>query len=119
MVCQRGQLFLLLPDADDPEQKQRPVVIISRDDLNGGHSVLAIPFYSQQLDKRRSQENCVFFRAGEGGLSKACVAKPPPPQLIRKTELDSTIGPIGRFNAAQMAKRVLAVRYSVRDDDLP
>jgi len=49
-VVQRGQVLLTKPDEFG---KQRPVVVVSRDQLNNGDAVLVVPFYSQQLEKRR------------------------------------------------------------------
>lgn len=97
---QRGQIFLLKPDQFG---KQRPVVIVSRDPLNAGHSVIAVPFYSQQLQKRAQQPWCVLFKAGEGGLTMDCVAKTDQLSLIDKVSIDIAKGPIGAFDTAQMA----------------
>lgn len=41
---QRGELYRLVPRGQ--HGKPRPVVVVSRDELNSGHSVLVIPFYS-------------------------------------------------------------------------
>ena len=73
MKPQRGMLFLLKDH--DSSEKRRPIVVISNNVLNNGDSVVAVPFYSQQLEKRRTQDWCVEFYQGEGGLEKNCVAK--------------------------------------------
>jgi mRNA-degrading endonuclease toxin of MazEF toxin-antitoxin module len=112
---QRGQIYTLPPDEDG---KERPVVIVSRDNLNAGHSVLAIPFTSQQLDKRRQQPWCVLFRTGEGGLSKDCVARCDQITLFRKGDINTAKPPLGRLTAAQMQRIVDAVRHAIRDDTL-
>ncbi len=56
-------------------EQLRPVLIVSRTEMNRGSGVVVVPFYSQQIEKRRALESCVFFQAGDGGLKKDCVAK--------------------------------------------
>ena len=103
-------MFLLKPDA---ESKQRPIVIVSRDPLNGGHSVLAVPFYSQQLSKRKDQDWCEPFYAGEGGLDRDCVAKADEVSLIDKLDIDLARGALGEFDGPQMTRLARAIRWSL------
>jgi mRNA-degrading endonuclease toxin of MazEF toxin-antitoxin module len=42
-TIRRGELYLLKA-GQGIDGKPRPIVVVSRDALNGGHSVLAIPF---------------------------------------------------------------------------
>lgn len=109
MNPQRGEIYRLKPSG-----KNRPIVIISRDVLNAGHSVLAVPFYSQQLTKRKSQQWCAFFQAGEGGLPLDCVAKADEVSLIDKLEIDIAGGAVGRFDAAQMDRLLAAVKWAIQ-----
>lgn len=111
MRVQRGEIYKLKADGTG---KQRPVVIVSRDDLNGGHSVLAVPFYSQQLDKRSQQAWCAFFAAGEGGLSKDCVAKTDQVSVIDKLDLELQSGPVGIFDDAQIQRLMTALKWSLQ-----
>lgn len=113
---QRGQVYRLT--SSDPNIHNRPVVIVSRDELNGGHSVLLVPFYSQQLEKRTKLKHCVHFAAGEAGLDKECVAKADEVTCLEKTEINLKAGPIGSVKAQKMEKIVEAIRYSVRDHTL-
>jgi mRNA-degrading endonuclease toxin of MazEF toxin-antitoxin module len=106
----RGELYLLKPDATG---KRRPIVIVSRDILNRGHRVLAVPFYSQQLEKRQEQEWCELFYAGEGDLDRNCVAKADELSLIDKLDIDLASGAIGTFNSDQMARLERAIKWSV------
>jgi mRNA-degrading endonuclease toxin of MazEF toxin-antitoxin module len=110
MTIKRGQVFVLKPDQDG---KERPLVIVSHDVLNGGHSVLAVPFYSQQIEKRQKQPWCAFFKAGEGGLSKDCVAKADELSLIDKLNINIAKGPIGTFDEAQLGRLMTAVKWSL------
>jgi mRNA-degrading endonuclease toxin of MazEF toxin-antitoxin module len=105
MNPKRGQLYRL--------KDRRPIVIVSRDRLNGGHSVLAVPFYSQQLEKRSQQAWCALFHSGEGGLDRDCVAKADQVTLVDKCDINLAEGPIGQFDEAQMARLIRAVKWSL------
>jgi mRNA-degrading endonuclease toxin of MazEF toxin-antitoxin module len=112
MNPQRGEIYLV----PFGQGKPRPVVIVSRDTLNGGDYLIVIPFTTQKLDERKGRQSCVFFNSGEGGLSQDCVAKADEIQRIFKTEIDWKTGRIGRFTPQQMDKIVRAVRFVIRDD---
>jgi mRNA-degrading endonuclease toxin of MazEF toxin-antitoxin module len=107
---QRGQLFRLKPDT---QGKSRPIAVVSNNALNGGHSVVAVPFYSRQMAKRTAQPWCCSFSSGEGGLPQDCVAKTDEISLIDKLEIDLQTGPIGSFDAAQMARLEHALKWSL------
>lgn len=98
--------------------KDRPIIIVSRDELNRGIGVLAVPFYSQQLEKRKTFKSCVHFSAGESGLPKECVAKCDEISEYDKTEIDFRRGPIGRAKPEKMRQIVDAIRYCIRDESL-
>ncbi|HEX5443214.1 MAG TPA: type II toxin-antitoxin system PemK/MazF family toxin [Pirellulales bacterium] len=100
----------------DSEDKQRPVVIVSRDDLNRGHRVVAMPCYSQQLEKRSRLKYCVLLRAGDGNLDKDCVVKADEISYLEKTELDLARGAVGRLKPETMAQIMAALRYVVREE---
>ncbi|HEY4761725.1 MAG TPA: type II toxin-antitoxin system PemK/MazF family toxin [Thermoguttaceae bacterium] len=115
MNPQRGEIYLV---PFGQEGKPRPVVIVSRDTLNGGNYVIVVPFTTQKLEERKGRQSCVFFNAGEGSLSQDCVAKTDEIQRIFKTEIDWVRGRIGRFSQDQMSKIVRAIRFVIRDDEL-
>jgi mRNA-degrading endonuclease toxin of MazEF toxin-antitoxin module len=112
MNPKRGQLYAL-KDKGQADGKPRPVLIMSVNALNGGSSVVAIPFYSQQLEKRSAQDWCVRFYAGEGNLEKDCVAKTDEISLIEKIDLSLANGPIGSFDDAQMQRVVQALKWTL------
>lgn len=114
-VVQRCELYWL-KDGGTEAEKNRPIVIVSRDDLNAGNSVLAVPFYSQQLEKRRNQKFCASFNAGDGGLPKDCVAKCDEITLLDKDDIDFVRGRMGRFNGPQMERVIKSIRYALRDE---
>ena len=79
--------------------------------MNAGRSVLAVPFYSQQLQRRGSLPSCAAFDGGEGGLTKDCVAKADELGVLDKALLDLAAGPLGRFNESQMQRLMQAVAW--------
>lgn len=110
MKPRRGELYRLKADKVG---KPRRIVVVSNDVLNGGQCILAIPFYSQQLEKRKNQDWCALFAAGEGGLDCECVAKTDELSLFDKLDVDMARGPIGRFNDDQMARVLQALKWSL------
>ena len=106
----RGMLFRLKPDS---QGKRRPVVVVSNDLLNGGDRVLVVPFYSQQVEKRKQQPWCVHFQAGDGGLEKECVAKTDELGMIDKLNLDLVNGFIGRFDDVQLQRVLDGIKWSL------
>ena len=91
---------------------------MSRDDLCRGDQVLAVPFYSQQLERRRNQPFCAVLDRGAGGLEKDSAAKGDEISYIDKDEIDFERGSLGRLNATEMQAVIRAVRYAMRDDEL-
>lgn len=110
MNPKRGEIYLLKRDAAG---KQRPVVVVSNDILNHGNTVLVVPFYSQQLEKRATQAWCAMFQQGEGGLERDCAAKADQITLVDKLEIDLASGVVGRFNDLQMERLVRAIKWSL------
>ncbi len=106
-----GQLYRLKHDAVG---KPRIIVIVSREEINGGHSVLAVPFTSQQLDKRKSLDYCAHFYPGEGGLELECVAKTDELSLYDKTHIRLADGPVGQFDKDQMERLCEALKWSLK-----
>ncbi len=110
MIPKRGEIYRLKRDQTG---KSRPVFILSNNALNGGHSVIAIPFYSQKLDKRATQPWCAIFSTGEGGLEKNSAAKTDEITLLDKLNLDLAKGPIGTFNDEQMNRLLKSLKWSL------
>lgn len=113
MTPKRGEVYL---EKKDETGKARPLVIISNNKLNGGHSVVAIPFYSQQLEKRATQPWCAIFQAGEGGLDRDCAAKTDEITLIDKLYINLAHGPIGTLDDEQMNRIMTALKWSLDMD---
>jgi mRNA-degrading endonuclease toxin of MazEF toxin-antitoxin module len=112
---QRGDVYY----APFGQGKPRPVVVISRDDLNRGDYVVVVPFTTQRLVQRGGLQWCVPFKAGESGLVQDCVAKTDEITFVATTDLDWKRGRVGRILAARMSEIVRAIRNMIRDDELP
>lgn len=122
---QRGEIYWLpwdLHGLDDgeivKEKKARPIVVVSRDNLNGGSSVLVVPFSTAKLELRQSQRQFVHFRAGEHGLTKDCVAVADQITYVDKKLIDWRKDKIGHIDALGMDRIVKAIRWALRCDDL-
>ena len=96
--------------------KARPVVVVSRANLNSGKYVIVVPFTTQRLDKRRTLDSCEFFKSGEHGLTEDCVAKADEITFIDKISIDSRKGRLGALPKDRMTDIVKAIRYVVNDD---
>lgn len=106
----RGQIFRLKSDAAG---KKRPVLIVSRNELNGGIYVLAAPFYSEQIEKRRQLRQCVLFQSGEYGLDKTCVLKADEVSLFKISELRIAEGAIGELDEPRLRLVATALAYAL------
>ena len=101
--------------------KERRVVVVSRDTLNGGDYVVVVPFTTQKLDERKKLPSCVFVPggiAGPHGVTKDCIAKADEISRILKNEIDWTQGKKGRLPTEYMEQIIKAIRYVIRDPDL-
>jgi mRNA-degrading endonuclease toxin of MazEF toxin-antitoxin module len=107
---QRGELYRVKADAVG---KPRPIVIVSRAELNGGHSVTVVPLSTQQIEQRAQRPSCVVLEAGAGGLPERSVANCADVTLLRLSELDRNGGPLGRLDDAQMERINTALRWSL------
>src|SRR5207249_4455534 len=93
-----------------------PVIIISREELNRGDYVVAIPLTSARIEERESLGNCVRLRAGEFGLTKDCVAQAEMISFLPKSDLDQMIGPVGRLDRETLQEVIAAVGYVFNAD---
>lgn len=110
---QRGNIYRLLRDIAG---KRRPVVIISRTELNRGTTVVAIPLTTAQFDKRLNQPSIVLLEAGEGGLTEPSLAKCGDIGSIRIADLDIANGPLGILDESQIERLRAAVLWSLGFD---
>jgi len=106
----RGQIFRLKSDAVG---KPRPILVVSRTELNNGSYLLGIAFYGEQLEKRAALPHCILFQAGEFGLTKNCVAMASGITQFKLTELRLAEGPLGELSPEQMAVVDRALAFSL------
>lgn len=106
-----GELYYLKRDSAD---KRRPIVIMSREELNRGYTVLAIPCSASHVEKKRKRQSCAFFQKGEGGLRFDSVAMADKIALVEKSEILLSGGPIGMFNDNQMQRIFAALQWSIK-----
>lgn len=104
----RGQIYWASFDED-----RRPVIIVSRAELNRGKKVLIVPLTTQKLEERRKLKNCVAFDAGDFGLPKDCVAQTEALAQIRTEILDTDDGPLGELDDEAMRELVRAMGYAL------
>jgi len=96
---------------------RRPVIVLSRESLNRGHTVVAIPCTTQNVEKRSKYPNCVTFRLGEFGFTEPTVAQCENVQIIEKQLLDPA--PIGRVSDESLRDLIRALGYVVDADCEP
>ena len=92
-----GEIYMADTDAG-----RRPAVVVSREELNRGHWVVAVLVTSTQFATRSRLPHCVAFRAGEFGLTKDCVAQAETITYLAVSELDLDPGAIGVLDEVRM-----------------
>lgn len=102
-----------------PGGKKRPVVVVSRDDLNRGRYAVCVPLTSAQFTKRKNLLHCVPLRAGEFGLDRDCVAQAEAVTFLELGDLDTATGPIGTLDAERLRALVHAIGHVIDSDCEP
>jgi len=100
------------------EKKRRPVIVLTRDQLNGGNCVVVVPCYSQDVDRRAKFRQNLVLEQGTGGLPKRCLVRTDQITYIDKRSIDWRQDKIGRLTNEHMKLIVDAVRWAIRDDSL-
>lgn len=96
-----------------------PVVIVSREELNRGESVVAVIVTSAQFERRAKLPNCVPISAGSFGLGKDCVIQAESIFSIRKSHLDLDAGPLGTLDDLTFRDVIRAIGHVLRSDCEP
>lgn len=97
----------------------RPVVVVSREEMNRGAYVVVVPFTSAKMGSRRKLANCIPFRAGQFGLTKDCVAQAEAVAQVRKVSIDLSSGALGRLDDEAMRDVIRAVGYVMASECEP
>jgi len=108
-VIEAGEIH----DADLAEAGRRPVLIVSRQSLNRGRYVTIVPFTTSRLAERRRMPTCVFFRAGEFGLTADSVAQCDAIGSVHVGLLDLTREPRGKLDAVSHRSVIQAIGYTI------
>jgi len=97
----------------------RPYVVVSREELSRGSSILAVPVTSAGYEKRRLLSNCVPFTAGEFGFAMDCVAQCELLTQLAVYAMDLESGPIGTLDDMAFRDVIRAVGFVIASDCEP
>jgi mRNA-degrading endonuclease toxin of MazEF toxin-antitoxin module len=111
-MIEPGEIYM----ADFGPAGPHPIIVVSREELNRGHYVLAVICTSARFATRSKLANCVPFQAGEFGLTVDCVAQCENILSIDKGQLDLTEGRIGKLDEMTMQKVIKAIGYVIKAD---
>ncbi len=114
-MIQPGEIYM----ADLDDATPHPVLIVSREDLNRGRTVMAALITSARFAVRASMPNCVPFRAGQFGLAKDCVAQCENTLTVAVSQRDAQQGPVGKLDDATMREVIRALGYVIDADCEP
>lgn len=98
---------------------RRPIVVVSREELNRGHSVVGVGVTSSKLELRRQLRNCLPLRAGQFGLTKDCVAQAESISVFDLAHVDLDSGPLGKLDSQAMRDLIHVVGYMIDSDCEP
>ncbi len=115
MTIQPGQVFWGEFDASG----LRPAIVISREPLNRGDTVIVVPCTSKNIAVRRRLLNCVFFAAGEFGLPKDTIAQTELTTAIPLANLRLESGPLGELDDIAFRNLIRAVGYAIGSECEP
>ncbi len=109
-----GEIYLAQTDAGI-----RPVVVVSRDELNRGNWVVAVLITSTRFSPRSTLPHCVPFQAGEFGLDKDCVAQAETVSYIAVVDLDLDQGILVVLDQSRMRALIKAIGNVIASDCEP
>ncbi len=90
-------------------RKPRPVIVVSRTELNQGGFVVIVPTTSRRLGVRAGLPNCTLLQKGESGLDEECVAQAEAITLMAVDQLDMETGLIGSLGRPARSRLVKAI----------
>jgi mRNA-degrading endonuclease toxin of MazEF toxin-antitoxin module len=110
-----GEIYM----ADLDAAGLHPVLVLSREELNRGHTVVAVLITSAKFDVRSKLANCVPFKAGQFGLTKDCVAQCEFMLAVEVGQIDLDAGPIGELDETALRDVIRASGYVIEADCEP
>jgi mRNA-degrading endonuclease toxin of MazEF toxin-antitoxin module len=111
-MIEPGEIYV----ADFEEGGPRPVIVISRGELNRGRYALVVPCTSAHFEKRSRLPNCVAFQEGQFGLTTDCVAQCENIASVDLQQLDRSAGPIGVLDGKALREVIKAIGYVLASD---
>ena len=104
---------------EDVEGPPRPVIVVSREELNRGRYVVAVPVTSAKLEVRWTLPNCVPFQAGQFGFDRDCVAHAEAIGIVNKSDLVLDDGQPPALDGATLRSLVHAIGYAISSECEP
>jgi len=104
-----GELYWAYIESDEP----RPIIVVSRQELNFGQYLVVVPLTSGNLERRWNLPNCVSFKAGSFGLTKDCVAQCEGITVVDKGFILLNTGPIGTLDGERWRLLLHAIGYTL------
>jgi mRNA-degrading endonuclease toxin of MazEF toxin-antitoxin module len=89
----------------------RPVVVVSRAELNRGTLFLCVPLTSSRVAERRRYANYVFLPRGAGGVRDDSVAIAP--HLVQPVRADLLRERWGTVPEATLRRALVAITWSI------
>ncbi len=110
-----GEIYM----ADFGAAGPRPVIVVSREDLNRGNYAVVVVCTSARFAVRSKLPNCVPFHAGQFGFTSDCVAQCENILSVQKSQLDLAAGPIGVLDELALRDVIKAIGYMIESDCEP
>lgn len=103
----QGEIYL----ANFGENVVRPVIVVSRADLNLSGFSLVVVCVTESVSIRNNLMNCLYFEKAEFGMPEACVAQRQNMLSIDHERLDTANGPVGVIDAAKIRKLINTIGH--------
>jgi mRNA-degrading endonuclease toxin of MazEF toxin-antitoxin module len=98
---------------------RRPIIAVSREDLNRGNYVVAVLCTTIKYSVRATLPNCVPFQSGEFRLPYDCVAQCETITFLHKDDIDLGAGAIGTVDDVRLRMIVHAIGHVIDSDCEP
>jgi mRNA-degrading endonuclease toxin of MazEF toxin-antitoxin module len=98
---------------------RRPVIVVSREDLNRGNYTVVVLCTTQRFAIRSKLPNCVSFDVGDFGMPTACVAQCEANYALEKGEIDAASGRIGKLDDRRLRDVIKAIGHVIDSDCEP
>lgn len=114
VICP-GEIYLFF----EGENKRRPAVVVSREELNRGDYLLMVPLTTTHLETRRGLQNSVYLKRNRHGINKNAIVQAEAITQISKDELSLEEGPICTLDGETFRSLIRAIGYVMSADCEP